>query len=120
MRTPSVRALSGRRWNGMSGGRMGTHADPGARARGAANGDRWEFGSDFVLGAATAAFQIEGANHTDGRTDSIWDVFCRVPGAVINSDDGSVACDNYHRYHARPGDVEAARRIDGPMNRIFL
>jgi beta-glucosidase len=54
--------------------------------------------SSFLFGAATAAFQIEGAHHTDGRTDSIWDTFCRVPGAVINGDDGSVACDHYHRY----------------------
>jgi beta-glucosidase len=56
------------------------------------------FDRRFLLGAATAAFQIEGANHSDGRTDSIWDAFCRVPGAVINADDGSVACDHYHRY----------------------
>ncbi|WP_341360468.1 family 1 glycosylhydrolase [Georgenia sp. M64] len=52
----------------------------------------------FVLGAATAAFQIEGATHEDGRTDSIWDTFCRVPGAVVNGDDGTVAVDHYHRY----------------------
>ncbi len=57
---------------------------------------------DFVFGAATAAFQIEGAAWTDGRRDSIWDAFCRVPGAVIDGDDGSVACDHYHRY---PEDV---------------
>ena len=56
------------------------------------------FPDRFVFGAATAAFQIEGAHLTDGRTDSIWDTFCRVPGAVINGDDGSVACDHYHRY----------------------
>jgi beta-glucosidase len=56
------------------------------------------FDDRFLFGAATAAFQIEGANHTDGRTDSIWDVFCRVDGAVINGDDGSLACDHYHRY----------------------
>ncbi len=61
---------------------------------------RGEFSSDFLFGAATAAFQIEGAHHTDGRTDSIWDAFCRVPGAVVNSDDGAVACDHYHRYAA--------------------
>ncbi len=42
------------------------------------------FDDRFLFGAATAAFQIEGANHTDGRTDSIWDAFCRVDGAVIN------------------------------------
>ena len=61
------------------------------------------FDDGFLFGAATAAFQIEGANHTDGRTDSIWDVFCRVDGAVINGDDGSVACDHYHRYRRRRG-----------------
>jgi beta-galactosidase len=64
--------------------------------------------SNFVFGAATAAFQIEGANHTDGRTDSIWDTFCRVDGAVINGDDGSVACDHYHRY---PHDVALMKRL---------
>jgi beta-galactosidase len=56
------------------------------------------FDDHFLFGAATAAFQIEGASHVDGRTDSIWDAFCRVDGAVINGDDGSVACDHYHRY----------------------
>ncbi|HEX8487346.1 MAG TPA: family 1 glycosylhydrolase, partial [Propionibacteriaceae bacterium] len=62
--------------------------------------DTRRFPDAFRFGAATAAFQIEGANRTDGRTDSIWDTFCRVPGAVINGDDGSVACDHYHRYAA--------------------
>ncbi|WP_127473698.1 glycoside hydrolase family 1 protein [Microbacterium sulfonylureivorans] len=57
-----------------------------------------EFPSNFLFGAATAAFQIEGAAHEDGRRDSIWDAFCRVPGAVINADNGDVACDHYHRY----------------------
>ena len=56
------------------------------------------FPSNFLFGAATAAFQIEGAAHEDGRRDSIWDAFCRVPGAVINADNGDVACDHYHRY----------------------
>jgi beta-glucosidase len=56
------------------------------------------FPSNFLFGAATAAFQIEGAAHEDGRRDSIWDAFCRVPDAVINGDNGDVACDHYHRY----------------------
>ena len=56
------------------------------------------FPSDFLFGAATAAFQIEGAASEDGRRDSIWDAFCRVPGAVINADNGDVACDHYHRF----------------------
>ncbi len=56
------------------------------------------FPANFLFGAATAAYQIEGAAHEDGRTDSIWDAFSRVPGAVINADNGEVACDHYHRY----------------------
>ncbi|MCL1900328.1 MAG: family 1 glycosylhydrolase [Promicromonosporaceae bacterium] len=56
------------------------------------------FPGNFLWGAATAAFQIEGAAWEDGRKDSIWDAFCRVPGAVAGGDDGAVACDHYHRY----------------------
>jgi beta-glucosidase len=56
------------------------------------------FPTNFLFGAATAAFQVEGAAHEDGRRDSIWDAFSRVPGAVINGDNGDVACDHYHRY----------------------
>ena len=56
------------------------------------------FPKDFLFGAATAAYQIEGAAHEDGRTDSIWDAFARVPGAVVGMDNGDVACDHYHRY----------------------
>jgi beta-glucosidase len=53
---------------------------------------------DFIFGAATAAFQIEGASNEDGRTDSIWDQYCRQPGKVYNGHDGSQACDHYHRW----------------------
>jgi beta-galactosidase len=56
------------------------------------------FPAGFLFGAATAAYQIEGATHEDGRTDSIWDAFSRVPGAVINGENGEIACDHYHRY----------------------
>ena len=51
----------------------------------------------FRFGVATSAYQIEGAVHEDGRTASIWDTFCRTPGAVANDDTGDVACDHYHR-----------------------
>ncbi len=50
--------------------------------------------------------------HTDGRTDSIWDAFCRVPGAVINGDDGSVGLRplpplrRRRRADGRPGSAE--------------
>ncbi len=57
-----------------------------------------EFPEGFLLGSATSAYQIEGASAEDDRQDSIWDVFCRVPGAVVNGEDGLVACDHYHRY----------------------
>ncbi|MDN3497471.1 GH1 family beta-glucosidase [Planococcus sp. APC 4015] len=56
------------------------------------------FPSNFLFGAATAAYQIEGAAFEDGRTASIWDAFSRVPGAVINADNGDVACDHYNLY----------------------
>jgi beta-glucosidase len=56
------------------------------------------FPPGFRFGAATAAFQIEGAAHEDGRGDSIWDTFCRVPGVIENGDTGDVACDHYHRW----------------------
>ena len=59
---------------------------------------RREFPAGFRFGVATAAYQIEGAAHEDGRTDSIWDVFARVPGAVVGADTGEAACDHYHRY----------------------
>jgi len=56
------------------------------------------FPAGFIWGAATAAYQIEGAVEEDGRGESIWDTFCRVPGAVANGDNGDVACDHYHRF----------------------
>ena len=56
------------------------------------------FPASVRLGAATAAFQIEGAVREDGRGESIWDRFCRVPGAVAGGDTGDVACDHYHRW----------------------
>jgi len=55
------------------------------------------FPDDFLWGAATASFQIEGAYDEDGRSFSIWDTFCRTPGKVANGDTGDVACDHYHR-----------------------
>ena len=54
--------------------------------------------SDFVWGAATAAYQIEGAANEDGRGESVWDRFCATPGKVRNGDSGAIACDFYHRY----------------------
>lgn len=55
------------------------------------------FPPGFLWGSATAAYQIEGAAREGGRGESIWDVFCRVPGAVADGHNGDVACDHYHR-----------------------
>ncbi|GAA2923251.1 hypothetical protein GCM10020221_19190 [Streptomyces thioluteus] len=56
------------------------------------------FPPGFVWGAATAAYQVEGAAHEGGRTPSIWDTFCRTPGKVHGGDTGDVATDHYHRF----------------------
>jgi beta-glucosidase len=57
-----------------------------------------QFPDGFLFGAATAAYQIEGAPAEDGKQDSIWDVFCRQPGRIVNGESGKVACDHYHRH----------------------
>jgi beta-glucosidase len=55
------------------------------------------FPGDFLWGAATSAYQIEGATREDGRGEGIWDVFCRKPGAILNGQNADVAADHYHR-----------------------
>ncbi|PYC76142.1 beta-glucosidase [Micromonospora arborensis] len=56
------------------------------------------FPDNFGWGAATSAYQIEGAAKEDGRGESVWDTFSRVPGRTRNGDTGDVAADHYHRY----------------------
>jgi beta-glucosidase len=56
------------------------------------------FPDGFLWGAATSAYQIEGAAHEDGRGLSIWDTYARTPGRVVNGETGDVAADHYHRY----------------------
>ena len=63
--------------------------------------------TDFIWGASTSSFQIEGATREDGRGPSIWDVYCQN-GEIRNRDTGDVACDHYHRY---PEDVALMRRL---------
>ena len=54
-------------------------------------------GSRLVLGTATASYQVEGAATADGKGPSVWDTFTRVPGAVVDGSDGSLACGSYER-----------------------
>jgi beta-glucosidase len=61
------------------------------------------FPTNFLWGAATAAYQVEGAAAEDGRGLSIWDTFSHTPGKTDNGDSGDIACDMYHRY---PADIE--------------
>jgi beta-glucosidase len=72
-----------------------TIAEPGT-------GGALAFPEGFTWGAATAAYQIEGAVTAGGRGRSVWDTFCHTPGKVRGGDTGDIACDAYHRY---PGDV---------------
>ncbi len=56
------------------------------------------FPTGFLWGAATAAYQIEGAWNDENKGESIWDRFCHTPGKITNADTGDVACDHYHRF----------------------
>lgn len=57
-----------------------------------------DFKKDFVWGAATSAYQIEGAWNEDGRGVSIWDVYTHEPGRVFDGHTGDTACEHYHRF----------------------
>lgn len=61
------------------------------------NFKRSDFPEDFLFGAATAAYQVEGHAY-GGAGPCHWDTFAATPGNVVNAEDGAVACDHYHRY----------------------
>ncbi|MCC4251396.1 MAG: GH1 family beta-glucosidase [Pseudomonadota bacterium] len=85
--------------------------------------DPMRFPDDFLWGAATAAYQIEGAVKADGRGLTNWDVFSHTPGKVANGDTGDVACDSYHRYQDDIALLQAlgvkAYRFSIAWSRIF-
>jgi beta-glucosidase len=76
--------------------------------KGMSPGESLAFPTGFTWGAATAAYQIEGATDADGRGLSVWDTFSRMPGKVRGGDTGDIACDSYHRY---PEDADLLRSL---------
>ncbi len=66
------------------------------------------FPDNFIWGAATAAYQIEGAWNEDGKGESIWDHFSHTPGKVKDDDTGDIACDHYHRW---PDDIRIMKDL---------
>src|SRR5271165_940013 len=68
-----------------------------------------QFPKDFLWGAATASYQIEGAWNVDGKGESIWDRFSHTVGLVKGAETGDVACDSYHRYKE---DVAIAKKLN--------
>lgn len=76
----------------------GVALSPGLRALASTQQANPPFPKDFLWGASTSSYQVEGATKTDGRGESIWDVFCRKPGAILNGQNADIACDHYNRY----------------------
>lgn len=67
-----------------------------------------KFPENFLFGAATAAYQIEGGRREGGKGESIWDTFCDIPGNIDRNETGEVACDHYHRFRE---DIEKMKQI---------
>lgn len=75
------------------------------------------FPENFTWGVAAAAYQIEGAAAADGKGASVWDMFCKQPGKVLDGHTGDVACDHYHRYRE---DVGLMREIGAQAYRFSV
>ena len=75
------------------------------------------FPRNFVLGTATAAYQIEGAVSEDGRGESIWDRFSHLPNVIADGTNGDVACEHYRRW---PQDIALMRQLHAGAYRFSI
>ena len=85
------------------------------------------FPADFLWGAATAAYQIEGGVAEGGRGVSIWDTFSHTPGRTMGGDTGDVAGDHFHRWRedvahmaALGGDIAATFTVTRTADRVVI
>lgn len=75
------------------------------------------FRKDFIWGAATASYQIEGAAFEGGKGPSVWDTFSHWPGKIYGGHTGDIACDHYHRIEE---DVKLMARLGVKNYRFSL
>ncbi len=76
-----------------------------------------KFPDGFVWGAASSAYQVEGGHDADGKGPSVWDEFCRRPGAIWSGHTGEIACDHYHKY---PDDIALMKQIGLQAYRLSI
>ncbi len=75
------------------------------------------FGEDFTWGVSTASFQVEGSCDSDGKGQSIWDVFAEKKGKILNGDLPGVACDFYNQYEK---DIDLIKQLNIPNFRFSI
>lgn len=86
---------------------IGSQAAPGTASE--AEIAQARFPKDFLWGAATSSYQVEGAWNADGKGESIWDRWAHTPGKIKDGKTGDVACDQYHLYK---DDVALLKRLN--------
>lgn len=85
-----------RSWTGRAFAQLGVRATDAS------------FPQGFLWGAATAAYQVEGAVNEGGRGRTIWDTFSHTPGTTFNGDTGDIADDFYHLF---PSDIQLMKEM---------
>ncbi len=67
-----------------------------------------KFPENFMWGAASASYQVEGAYLEDGKGINIWDAYSQEGGKIAHGENGNIACDHYHRFRE---DVKIMREM---------